>query len=79
MRHQAKMIKIAKSYVQEYNTTPLSGDTQKNNYSGYYSDVKWASIHLNSPAPRLSDQQFIQVDIKVNIKAPHQSIGEFPS
>ena len=43
----------------------------RRNLSNHCSDVKWASRHFNSPGHRLYVQQFVQVDIKGNIKAPH--------
>ena len=37
----------------------------------HYSDVKWESRHLNSAVSRLFFQQFVQADIKRNVKVPH--------
>ena len=37
----------------------------------HYSNIKWASRHLSSPASQLFVQQFVQTDIEGKTKAPH--------
>ena len=48
----------------------LQHTTAKQLVHSHCSDVKWVSRHLNSPASGRLVQEFVQTNIKINIKTP---------